>query len=93
MASADIPTDIVEVFEASTLAAAQKILDVLLLPEGIEVDLHDRSDHAFPTEGQPGGYFIAVPLAQAARAREVLSEAMKNGFLDPNDGEVIPPRP
>ena len=93
MASADIPTDIVEVFEASTLAAGQKILDVLLLPEGIEADLHDRSDHAFPAEGQPGAHFIAVPLPQEARAREVLSEAMNNGFLDPSDGEVIPPRP
>ena len=93
MASADIPTDIVEVFVASTLAAGQKILDVLLLPEGIEADLHDRSDHVFPAEGQPGAYFIAVPLTQETRAREVLSEAMKNGFLDPSDGEAIPPTP
>jgi hypothetical protein len=93
MASVDIETDIVEVFEASAMHAAQKIVDVILLPEGIEANLHDRSDHAFPAEGQPGAYFISVPVTQEARARELLEEAMKNGFLDPSDGEVIPPRP
>jgi len=93
MASANTPTDIVEVFKASTRLAARKILDVLLLPEGIEAFLHDRSDEMFPAKGQPGGYFIAVPAEQVGRAREVLEDALKNGFLDFSDGAIIPPTP
>jgi hypothetical protein len=93
MASADIPTDILEVFEAASPLGARKIVDVVLAAEGIDGVVLDRSDHPFPAEGQPGGYFVAVPTDQVARARGVLDEAIKNGFLDPSDGEVIPPTP
>jgi len=93
MASANTPTDIAEVFKASTLAAAEKVVDVLLLPENIEATIHDRTDLMFPAAGQPGGFFISVPAPDAARARELLEDAYKDGFVDGTDGWIIPPTP
>jgi hypothetical protein len=31
-------------------------------------------NHAFPTTGQPGGYFVAVPAADKERAEELIGE-------------------
>jgi hypothetical protein len=78
----------VEVYRAASTQSAQKILDVLLAPEGIEAMVHDRRDSMFPGVGEPGAYFVAARADQADRAREILDEAQRNGFLDPEDGEV-----
>ncbi len=83
----------VEVWIAPSTVVAQKILDVLLTPEGIEATVHDRRDAMFPSEGEPGGYYVAVRADQADRAREILDEARRNGFLDPQEGDLTRSRP
>ncbi len=83
------PRDFVEVYGTSSTHVPQKILDVLLAPEGIEATIHDRANGMFPTAGEPGGYFVAVSGDQAERARQIIAEALRNGFLDPGEGELI----
>jgi len=87
--------EFVEIYQAESQIAAQKIVDVLLGPEGIEVMLHDRLNVVAPAPaGQAGGFFIAVPADQRERAVTILEEAKDNGYLDDEDGELIstPPR-
>ncbi len=81
--------DFVEIFVTDSTMTAQKIIDVLLAPEGIEVRLHDRKDQAFPSVGQPGGVFIAVPEGQRDKAVGLLDEARENGYLNEEDGAKV----
>ncbi|HKA88170.1 MAG TPA: DUF2007 domain-containing protein [Haliangiales bacterium] len=89
MQPADKSPRFIEVYQARSTMAAEKILDVLLLPEGIEATIHDRRPIMFPGVGEPGVYFVAVHADQADRAREILDEAQRNGFLDPEDGDLV----
>jgi hypothetical protein len=83
------PADFVEVYHAESLMAAQKIVDVLLTPEGIPAQLRDRIDQVFPSVAQPGGVYIAVPSGRREQALAVLDEARENGYLDGEDGERV----
>jgi hypothetical protein len=77
--------DFVEVFQADGMISAQKIVDVVLAPGGVEAQIHDRKDQALPGIGQPGGYFIAVPESQREKAVGLIDEARENGFLDEDE--------
>jgi hypothetical protein len=81
--------DFVEIYQAGSPIAAQKIVDVLLAPEGIEVMLHDRMNVVAPADSQTGGVFIAVPAEQREKAVALLDEARENGYLDDEDGERV----
>jgi hypothetical protein len=81
--------DLVEIFQADALISAQKIVDVVLAPGGVEAQIHDRKDRALPGVGQPGGYFIAVPQSQREKAVGLIDEARENGFLDEDEVEKL----
>jgi hypothetical protein len=78
--------NLVEVFRTDSPIAAQKVLDVILMPEGIRAVLHDREARMFPGAGKPGGVFIAVASEDRDRAIALITEAEQNGFLDPAEG-------
>ncbi len=81
--------DFVEIYHAQSAIAAQKIVDVILAPEGIEVMLHDRVNVVAPASSQFGGVYIAVPSEQREKAVGLLDEARENGYLDDEDGEAV----
>jgi hypothetical protein len=81
--------DYVEVFRSDGLIAAQKIVDVILAPGGIEAQIHDRKDLALAGIGQPGAFFIAVPASQREKAVGLIDEARENGFLDEDEVEKV----
>jgi hypothetical protein len=81
--------DFVEIYRAQSAIAAQKIVDVVLAPEGIEVMLHDRINVVGPAPTQFGGVYIAVPEDQREKAIGLVDEARENGFLDDEDGERV----
>ncbi len=83
------PRDFVEIFQAESAITAQKIVDVLLAPEGIEVMLHDRMNVVAPAGTQFGGVYIAVPAEQRDQAIGILDEARANGYLDDADGDKV----
>lgn len=73
--------ELVEVYRAGSAVEADKIVTVVLNPEGIEASVLDRNDREFPGVGQPGGYYVAVDESQKDRARELIDEAVKNGVV------------
>jgi hypothetical protein len=79
----------VEVYHTDSTIAAQKVLDTLLVPEGVRAQLHDRKEGMFPGQGLPGGVFIAVDKEQEDKARELIAEAQENGFLEDDEGELL----
>jgi hypothetical protein len=83
------PDELVEVFQTDSLIAAQKVLDVILVPEGIRAVLHERRDRMFPGAGKPGGVFIAVATEDKERAVALIAEAEANGFLGPDEGNQV----
>jgi hypothetical protein len=83
------PEDFVEIYHTDSLMAAQKIIDVLLTPAGIAVQIHDRIDQAFPSLGKAGGVFIAVQADLREKALAILDEAREDGFLDGQDGAKV----
>jgi hypothetical protein len=83
------PDDYVEVFQTDSTIAAQKVLDVLLVPEGIKAVLRDRKSENFPGAGLPGSLFIAVHRDDLERATGILDEARENGFLEVDEGAPV----
>ena len=89
MAVASESGEYVEVYHTDSTIVAQKILDVLLLPEGVQALVHDRKEGMFPGQGLPGAVYIAVLKEQEDAARELIGEAHENGFLEDEDGELL----
>ncbi len=83
------PEQFVEVYRTDSTIAAHKILDVILVPEGIQAQVHDRLEGMFHGQGLPGGVYIAVLKDQADQARGLIGEALDNGFLEQDEGEVV----
>lgn len=73
--------ELVEVYRAGSAVEADKIVTVVLNPEGIEASVLDRNDREFPGIGQSGGYFVAVDESQKERALQLIDEAVKNGVV------------
>jgi len=73
--------ELVEIFRADSLVAADKIVTVVLNPEGIRASVIDKNDREFPGAGQSGGYFVAVEDSKKERALELIDEAVKNGVI------------
>jgi hypothetical protein len=81
--------EFVEIFRTDSVVVAQELVDVLLIPEGIEALVHDRKDQAFPGVGQPGSFYIAVPAEQRTKAVGLIDEARENGMIDAEDGAKV----
>lgn len=88
MASTPETEDFVPVYRTDSTFAAQKIVDTLLRPEGIDTLLSDRHVTMVPAPGQEG-VLVAVAKHNRERAVTVLREAHDNGFLDAEEGEVL----
>lgn len=73
--------ELVEVYRAESLVEADKIVTVVLNPEGIEASVVDKNDREFPGAGQPGGYYVTVEESKKERALELIDEAVKNGVV------------
>jgi hypothetical protein len=79
-----------EVFESDSVIEAQRIVDVILRPQGIDAVLHDRTSHAFPAPAtMAGGVFVAVLSEQVRKARELISEACEAGYVSEESGELV----
>jgi hypothetical protein len=77
----------VEVFQCSDLATAQRISAVVL--DELRTFIRTRSNSAFPTPGVGGQELIAVEARDAARARQLLTEAFEDGAITGQDGAII----
>ena len=67
--------DFVEVYEADSAADADRIVHVVLSPEGIECVIHDRISRSFPAPSTTSGEAsVAVPTKDRDRAIAVLRE-------------------
>lgn len=81
--------DLIEVYRCGAEMEANRVIDELLAPEGIEGFVHDRTSHSLPSPAEMGDFFIAVPTALGARARIVLAQARAAGELDAQSGSII----
>lgn len=62
----------------------------MLRSSGIEPMLRDRVSHIIPTTvGHSAEQLIAVQQHEAERARAALLQALEDGVIDKNDGELI----
>jgi hypothetical protein len=73
--------ELVEVYRSDSFVGADRIVRVVLAPEGVEAEVIDRNDREFPGAGQPGGYFVAVKADQREQAQALIAEAKENGLL------------
>lgn len=74
--------DLVEVFAADNDITVAVAIAEVLRPEGIDAFAHDRRSHALPApDSEMGMVGIAVPKSQAAQARALLQEALRDGAL------------
>ena len=73
--------ELVEVYRAESYVEADKLVRVVLNPEGVEARVIDRNDREFPGAGQSGGYFVAVEESKKERALQLIDEAVKNGVI------------
>jgi len=86
--AAPLPEDLVEVYRCASREVADRVCTVIL--DGVEGYVHDRASHAFPTPSvSVGQVFVAVPEVQFGRARQLLGEAIEDGALGPDDGEIV----
>ena len=82
--------NLVEVYRCSSELEFGRAVAEVLEPEGIDGYRRDRASHSLPApDSETGGLFIAVPEADAARARQLLREALSDGALDAQDGRVV----
>jgi len=86
--SDESPAPLKEVFRSSDFQAAQRVCAVVL--HAFETFIRSRESRAFPTPATAVGEdAIAVPADQAERAVQVLREAIEDGVITPEDGEVV----
>ncbi|MHB8765476.1 MAG: putative signal transducing protein [Deferrisomatales bacterium] len=86
-------TDVEEVYVALDPVEASAV-EGLLAGAGFDVRLRNMAITPYPVSFGPlGEKRVAVPSAEAERAREVLREAVADGFLRPQGIILDPPRP
>ncbi|MFH0900042.1 MAG: hypothetical protein V2A73_05380, partial [Pseudomonadota bacterium] len=65
----------VEIYRTDSPSEARELVDLVLVPQGIEAVVHDRVDHVFPTPSSHSGELvIAVPATQKDQAVALLAE-------------------
>ena len=71
--------EFVEVYRTDSMEEALRISDVVLVPQGIEAVIHDRTNHALPAPvAQPGVISVAVPAPDRTRALGVIEEYVRS---------------
>lgn len=83
------PPELAEIYRTQSLPLALTIEREVLVPGGLEPVVRDRMSQAIPTQTMAGAYFIAVPRAQVAKARELLAEALAAGLIPAEQGELV----
>ena len=79
--------NLIEVYRTTNNMDADRAIVEVLQPDGISCFLRDRISHALPApDSENGGYFIAVPDAQADAARGLLRLALNDVIIG---GDVI----
>ena len=82
MSTADSTDNLVEVYRSTDAMDADRAIVEVLQPEGIDCFLRDRVSHALPApDSETGGYFVAVPEANADTARALLRQALSDGII------------
>jgi hypothetical protein len=64
--------DWVEIFRTTDPLEAERLLNEVLKPNGVEAVIRDRTSHPFNTPSMAGGYYLAVKAADAEKARELI---------------------
>jgi hypothetical protein len=89
------PTDqdtenMVQVYRCSNELEVGRAVAEVLRPEGIEGFVSDRTDRTLPTPAtQAGAFFVSVSEKDAEKARQLLADALDDGALDIDSGDVI----
>ena len=79
----------IEIYRCNDQLEANRVVDELLGPGGVEALVHNRSNGALPGAAESGGYYVAVPSDSAAEALQILTEARADGELEADSGELI----
>jgi predicted P-loop ATPase/GTPase len=84
----DAEDEIAIVFRSGDGQAADRVCNVIL--HEVDAVLHSQSSRAFPTPATAAGeVLVSVAARRAARARQLLHEALEDGALAEEDGEVV----
>jgi hypothetical protein len=90
MSTHDPAEDLVEVYRTAAPLEADRVIVEVLEPAGIPCFRRDRISHALPApDAQSGAYFVAVAVADAERARQLLEQARADQILDTAEGEIV----
>lgn len=82
--------EMVEVYRCNSTMEADRAIVEVLEADGIEAYRRSRVSSSLPAPAsEPGNYFIAVEASEAARAQALLEQALTDGVLDPDEGEVM----
>jgi hypothetical protein len=84
-------TDLAEIYQTPDPLEADVIQDEILGPNDIESRILDRTSHPFNTPTMAGALYIAVPRAQAERARALVREARENQLIS-QSGDFVEAR-
>ena len=84
----DAEQELLEVFRCADEATAERICSVVL--HEVSTLIRSRTSTAFPTPGVTlGQHYIAVGVADWERSRTLLQEAIDDGAITEEDGELI----
>ena len=84
----DADQELLEVFRCVDEATAERICSVVL--HELSTLIRSRTSTAFPTPGVTlGQHYIAVGVADWERARALLQEAITDGAITEEDGELL----
>jgi hypothetical protein len=81
MGSPSLAPDLTEIYQTDNALEADAIQDEVLAPHDVQLEIRDRTSHAFPTTTATGGFFIAVAVTDAERARHLIREAREGGVI------------
>ncbi len=83
-----ISADMTDVFECYNAQEAERVAEVLVT-EGLEVLVRDRSSSSFPTNiGHTAKQLIAVPAGEFAKARGLIESAITDGVIS-SEGKLL----
>jgi hypothetical protein len=88
LANTPLADDTIDLYACYETQQAERLAEILE-EESIDVLVRDCGSNVFPTNvGKNAQRIIAVPSSAAARARELITAAIKDGIV-PNEGELL----
>lgn len=83
-----VPAELTDVYVCFDAGEAERIGEVLVV-DGIEVLIRDRTSSAFPMNvGEQAKQIVAVSQSDLPRARELIEAAVADGVVSP-DGKLL----